>query len=176
MILGFQNLPEDDELPHLRTVEFSEPQHGDDQGPAPNQLDIKTEEDDEETVSGVLLPEPGVSVQEQIESAVNEVIADPVNGDEERPTNQRPVIPWPTTDRESASEFTTPYFFTMAFPCLFPTGHGDYSVNRPRTCTLLHEWAEHLLWYQDGRFAKHKVWKFVVYNMIMRKRALDQSR
>ena len=64
----------------------------------------------------------------------------------------------------------------MAFPCLFPKGKGDYHVNRPRTCTALHDWAEHLLWYQDGRFAKHKVWKFVVHNMVMRKRALEQSR
>jgi len=34
---------------------------------------------------------------------------------------------------------------------------------------------EHLLWHQDGRFARHKVWKFGVHNMIMRKHALEQS-
>ena len=33
-----QNLPEDGELPNLRTVEFSETEHRDDQGPAPRQL------------------------------------------------------------------------------------------------------------------------------------------
>ncbi|XP_073238445.1 uncharacterized protein, partial [Porites lutea] len=64
----------------------------------------------------------------------------------------------------------------MAFPCLFPYGKGDFHINRPMTCPTLHNWAEHLLWYQDGRFARHKVWKFVVHNMIMRKRALEQSR
>ncbi|XP_073244950.1 uncharacterized protein [Porites lutea] len=64
----------------------------------------------------------------------------------------------------------------MAFPCLFPYGKGDFHINRPVTCPTLHDWAEHLLWYQDGRFARHKVWKFVVHNMIMRKRALEQSR
>ena len=37
------------------------------------------------------------------------------------------------------------------------------------------DWAKHLPWYQDGRFAGHKVWKFVVHNMIMRKSALEQS-
>lgn len=36
-------------------------------------------------------------------------------------------------------------------------------------------WAEHLIWYNDGRFAKHPYFKFVVHNMIMRKRALEQS-
>lgn len=37
------------------------------------------------------------------------------------------------------------------------------------------EWADHLLWFEDGRFAKHPVFKFVVHNMIMRKRALESS-
>ena len=62
----------------------------------------------------------------------------------------------------------------MAFPCLFPYGKGDFHINRPVTCAALHDWAEHLLWYQDGRFVRHKVWKFVLHNM--RKRALEQSR
>ena len=64
----------------------------------------------------------------------------------------------------------------MAFPCLFPYGKGDFHINRPITSPTLHDWEDHLLWYQDGRFARHKVWKFVVHNMIMRKRALEQSR
>ena len=34
-----ENLPEDGELPNLRTVEFSESEHIDDQGPAPQQLE-----------------------------------------------------------------------------------------------------------------------------------------
>jgi len=91
-------------------------------------------------------------------------------------SREQPVIPWPSTDTTPASEFTTPYFFTMAFPCLFPYGKGDFHINRPMTCPTLHDWAEHLLWYKDGRFARHKVWKFVVHNMIMRKHALEQSR
>ena len=64
----------------------------------------------------------------------------------------------------------------MAFPYLFPYGKGDFHINRTVTCRTLHDWVEPLLWYQDGRFARHKVWKFVVHNMIMRKRALEQSR
>ena len=34
-----QNLPEDGELPNLRTVEFSETEHTDDQSSAPQQMD-----------------------------------------------------------------------------------------------------------------------------------------
>ena len=174
-----ENLPEDGELPNLRTVEFSETEHTDDQGPAPQQLVAgETDVSDDSTVSGVILTEPGVNVQTQIEEAMNQVVSEPREdeSDEAQQRRERPVIPWPTTDSTPASEFSTPYFFTMAFPCLFPYGKGDFHINRPVTCPALHEWAEHLLWYQDGRFAQHKVWKFVVHNMIMRKRALEQSR
>ena len=106
-------------------------------------------------------------------------MSEPGEGETEEAAQQhaeRPVIPWPTVDSAPASEFTTPYFFTMSFPCLFPYRKGDFHINRQRTCPALHDWADHLLWYQDGRFARHKVWKFVVHNMIMRKRALEQSR
>ena len=174
-----ENLPEDGELPNLRTVEFSETERINDQGPAPQQLDVgEADSTDDSTVSGIILPEPGVNVRAQVEAAINEVVSESREGEagETQRNVQRPVIPWPTTSTTPASEFTTPYFFTMAFPCLFPYGKGDFHINRPVTCPTLHDWAEHLLWYQDGRFARHKVWKFVVHNMIMRKRALEQSR
>ena len=114
---------------------------------------------DDSTVSGVILPEPGVNVQAQLEAAVNEVVSEPREGEPENTQRrvERPVIPWPTTDRTPASEFTTPYFFTMAFPCLFSYGKSDFHINRSVTCPSLHDWGEHLLWYQDGRFARHKV-------------------
>ena len=81
---------------------------------------------DDSTVSGVILPEPGVNVQAQVEAAVNEVVSEPSEGEPEntRRRGERPVIPWPTTETTPASEFTTPYFFRMAFPCLFPYGKG----------------------------------------------------
>ena len=174
-----RNLPEDGELPNLRTVEFSETEHMDDQGPAPQQLVAgETDASDDSTVSGVILAEPGVNVQAEVEAALNQVVSEPreVETDQAQQGAERPVIPWPTSDTTPASDFTTPYFFTMVFPCLFPYGKGDYHINRPISCPALHEWAEHLLWYQDGRFAQHKVWKFVVHNMILRKRTLEQSR
>ena len=44
--------------------------------------------------------------------------------------------------------------------------------NRARTVTYMTDWAEHLLWNEDGRFAKHPYFKFIVHNMNSRKRAL----
>ena len=148
----------------------------DDQGPDPQQLDAgETDGNDDSTVSGIILPEPGVNVQEHVEAAINKVVTEPQEAETEE-AQQRPVIPRPSTDTTPASEFTTPFSLTTAFPCLFPYGQGDFHINRPVTCRALHDWAEHLLWYQDGRFARHKVWTFVAHNMIMRKRALKQSR
>jgi len=125
-----QNLPADGELPNLRTVEFSETaEHRDDQDPAPQQLNAgETDASDDSTVSGVILPEPGVNVQAQVEAALNEVVSEPQEAETKgvQHGGERPVIPWPSTDKTPASEFTIPYFFTMAFPCLFPYGKGDF--------------------------------------------------
>ena len=59
---------------------------------------------DDSTVSGVILPEPGVNVQGQVEAAVNEVVSEPREGEPENTQRrvERPVIPWPTTDRTPA--------------------------------------------------------------------------
>jgi hypothetical protein len=73
------------------------------------------------------------------------------------------------------SEFTTQHIFSLAFPYLFLYGSGDFYINRPVTCPSMADWAEHLLWYRDGRFAKHPYFKFVIHNIIMRKRALEKS-
>jgi len=39
----------------------------------------------------------------------------------------------------------------------------------------LSDWAEHLLWYKDGRFANHSYFKFIAHNMIIRKQTLEKS-
>ena len=106
-----ENLPEDGELPNLRTVEFSETERIDDQGPAPQRLDVgETDSTDDSTVSGVILPEPGVNVQAQVEAAINEIVSEPKEGEAENTQRrvQQLVIPWATTDTTPASEFTTP--------------------------------------------------------------------
>ena len=74
-----QNLQADGELPNLRTVKFSETaEHMNDQGPAPQQLDAgETDSNNDSTVSGIILPEPGVNVQAQVEAVLNEVVSEP---------------------------------------------------------------------------------------------------
>jgi ATP-dependent DNA helicase PIF1 len=60
--------------------------------------------------------------------------------------------------------------FTQAFPTLYPTGAADINTPRLREVTLK-EYARHLLCWHDGRFARHARWRFLVFNMIMRKAA-----
>jgi hypothetical protein len=73
------------------------------------------------------------------------------------------------------SEFIAHYIFTLSFPALFPYGTADFFINRPRTVTSIGDWAEHLLWYDDGRFANHPYFKFIAHNMTSRKKALESG-
>jgi signal recognition particle subunit SEC65 len=166
-------LPTDGEIENINTVEYApDTVHGSDKGPAPEQMDLG--DIDSDTHSSVLLPEPAVNIRERVETVVADVVGN--NNVNVQINRQGTVtIPWPTRSDIPISEFTTRYFFTMAFPYLFPYGTGDFHVNRPRTCTSLADWADHLIWYQDGRFAHHQYFKFVVHNMIMRKRAFENS-
>ena len=77
-------------------------------------------------------------------------------------------IPWPTRGSVPLSEFTTQYFFSIPFPTVFPYDKGDFHINRPRTCTSMAAWADHIFWSEDVRFAKHPYFKFVVNNMLIR--------
>ena len=166
-------LPLDAECDGVPSVEFSEDTvHNNDLGPAPEQID--TGECEGNTNSSVLLPDAPLSIQTEI----NNVVQDVLGNDAEVSSNRQGTctIPWPTRDNIPVSEYTTANFFTMAFPALFPYGYADLFSNRPRTCSSMSDWADHLLWYKDGRFAHHQYFKFVVHNMIMRKRAAENAK
>ena len=165
-------LPLDDSV-NVNTFEYkSNTTHQNDQGPAPDQVDPGDVEG--ATHSCILLPDQPVNIRQQVQAIVDDVDSD--NTNKVTMNRQGTVsIPWPTRGNVPLSEFTTQYFFTLAFPSLFPFGTGDFFVNRPRTVSSMADWADHLLWYEDGRFAHHHYFKFVVHNMIMRRRAIDNS-
>ncbi len=118
--------------------------------------------------SSVLLPDQTLELRQEVENIVEDVMGE----DHDNITINRRgtvTIPWPTHNNTPLSEFTTQYFFTMAFPALFPYGTADFHINHPRTCSSMCEWADHLLWFEDTRFANHPFFKFIVHNMIQRK-------
>src|SRR6266568_2573533 len=61
------------------------------------------------------------------------------------------------------------------FPTLFPYGKADFDIPRSRTVTLA-AYAKHMLKYQDGRFGRHPLFCYYVFNRIMREQALDATR
>ncbi|KAK3093512.1 hypothetical protein FSP39_016633 [Pinctada imbricata] len=166
-------LPIDGEI-SVPTIEYNEnTHHTNDKGPAP----LQTEPEDEvegETSSSVLLPDPSVNIGDKIQSVLNDII-EGENPPKSKSTRKVPILPWPTRGMVPISEYTTKHFFTLAFPSLFPHGTGDFYMNRQRSCLSMSDWADHLIWYKDGRFASHQYFKFVIHNMIMRKKASETS-
>jgi hypothetical protein len=167
------SLPEDGELPNILTVQCNDITSGETvKGPAPDQ--INPGEVDGTTHSSVLLPDPEINISEEVNKIVKDVIGEN-HGKVSVNKKGTVTLPWPARNNEHVSEFTTQYFFTLSFPALFPYGTGDLFINRPRTVTSIGDWAEHLLWYDDGRFANHPYFKFIAHNMISRKKALESG-
>lgn len=86
-----------------------------------------------------------------------------------------PIINWPTREVKPISEYSDTKLFCLAFPWLFPGGMGDIKESRERDVDI-GEWAENLLFYEDGRFAKDNLWCFFTLNYIQRHRNKSQSR
>ena len=57
----------------------------------------------------------------------------------------------------------------MAFPTLYPTGQADFNASRLRKVDL-NDYARHLMCFSDGRFGRHPRWRFLVFNMLMRRK------
>ena len=59
--------------------------------------------------------------------------------------------------------------FTKAFPWLFPGGYGDFGQQRELTLNVS-DWARSMLYYQDGRFAKDRIWCFFALDFATRRK------
>jgi len=86
-----------------------------------------------------------------------------------------PRLNWPTRDIKPITEYSNTKIFCLAFPWLFPGGIGD--IKEARNVEIeVGDWAQNLLFYKDGRFAKDKLWSFFTLNYIQRHRNQSQSR
>jgi hypothetical protein len=88
-----------------------------------------------------------------------------------------PAIDWPRLQ-------TLRYFqqgrgqriFSLAFLTLFPRGEADWLRPRLRSKGLkFYDWIQHLMRYQDGRFAQHDRFRFAVFNIWMRELSSARS-
>ena len=62
-----------------------------------------------------------------------------------------------------------------AFPTLFPYGKADFDMPRSRTVTFA-TYAKHMLKYQDSQFGRHPLFRYYLFNRIMREQALNATR
>ena len=60
------------------------------------------------------------------------------------------------------------------FPTLFPYSKADFDIPRSRTVTLA-AYAKHMLKYQDGWFGRHPLFRYYVFNRIIREQALNAT-
>jgi ATP-dependent DNA helicase PIF1 len=81
----------------------------------------------------------------------------------------------PTVRQTPLSERSASFIMRGAFPTLFPYGKADFDMPRSRTVTLA-AYAKHMLKYQDGRFGRHPLFRYYVFNRIMREQALSATR
>ena len=62
-----------------------------------------------------------------------------------------------------------------AFPTLFPYSKANFNMLRSRIVTLA-AYAKHIFKYQDGRFGRYPLFRYYVFNRIMREQALNATR
>ena len=93
------------------------------------------------------------------------------------------TMPWPTIENEPINEYQISHRATMAFPTLFPDGKGDPTNLALLRDVPLQERVKHLLKYAEVidckcvyRFANQARFFYWAFNMIQRKRILQQSR
>jgi hypothetical protein len=89
---------------------------------------------------------------------------------------------WSSVENEPLNEYQISHLATMAFPTLFPDGKGDPTNSGILMDVALQERVKHLLKFAemiDGkwvyRFASHPRFCYWAFNMIQRKRILQQS-
>lgn len=91
-------------------------------------------------------------------------------------------INWPSVDNQPLNEYQTPFLATMAFLTLFPDGKGDPTNPSILRDIPLNEKIKHLIKFAEKvngkwlyRFASHPRFSYWAFDMIHRKRALQQS-
>ncbi|KAF7137062.1 hypothetical protein CNMCM5793_006913 [Aspergillus hiratsukae] len=84
-----------------------------------------------------------------------------------QPTHQ---LTMPSFRSTPLSELNRMPLVSWAFPTLFPRGGADYAHPRMRGVSYA-EYAKHLMRYEDGRFAKHPRFRYVLFNTLMRGQA-----
>jgi hypothetical protein len=157
------------ELPSVATVERvfadSAEADGSDEGGVSNAQSIspETTATDEMECSGITCGGEAALTSEAHDSLIRSLQA-------AASKNKVSVLDWPQTSSEALSEYDDSMkIFTNAFPHLFPGGIADANERERTIAVTPQDWAKHLLFYKDGRFAKDPIWCFFAYNYVQRR-------
>lgn len=140
-----------------------------DRGPSISQQAqlLESEEREEETIFGIF-PETAPHLPTTKDSFITDSLKEATQQANKK--NSKATINFPYINPTPVSEYDTNNgLFCKAFPWLFPGGRGDFNQFR-NTKVTVSDWAKNLVLYEDGRFAKDKMWGFYVLNFATRKK------
>jgi hypothetical protein len=137
-------------------------------GPSQEPNDDDHDSDDAQFVGGVLNVGVSRTESQHVRQRVQEILHGPVHDDQN-------IINAPPADAQNPVNEQTPGYMSMAFPTLFPDGTADFNLPRLHSVQL-GDYFEHLLLYEDERFARHRRFPWFMFNTLQRHRTLSQSR
>jgi hypothetical protein len=99
------------------------------------------------------------------------LIVQEITGQLPPPSLPAPSIRMTAIDKASGKD----QIFAMAFPTLYPTSQANF--NTTRLCKVdLNDYARHLMCFYDSRFGRHPRWRFLIFNILMRRKANSSAR
>jgi hypothetical protein len=87
----------------------------------------------------------------------------------------RAKLAYPEMSAMAVNEFQMKNFIPAAFPTLFPTGRFCLTHVRKEKVSEI-EYFKYLMLYEDGRFARHPVFRFFCFSIFQRHQALTKGR
>ena len=148
----------------VRTRQDNTPQDSD-MGPCERQC-LAQEQTGDSIHSFGYVDEGGVGALSEEDALINKELQDVIA----QSSNKHEVtMEWPAVDDVPVSEYDDIRLFPRAFPWLFPGGYGDLKDFENSDANLA-SWGRRLLYYEDGRFAKDKLFCFYAMNYIVRHR------
>ncbi|CAB4010472.1 Hypothetical predicted protein, partial [Paramuricea clavata] len=169
---ALNSLPENGVPPDLMTVETDDDIVSDDNcspdvGPPTDNPSEDIVYNDSTEMSSFL--PVGEQQQQEIEAVRNQL-------------SENEPMQWPSVENEPINEYQVSHLATMALPTLFPDGKGDPTNQGLLRDVSLQERIKHLLKFAEiidckwvYRFANHPRFSYWAFNMIQRKRILQQS-
>jgi hypothetical protein len=128
------------------------------------------------TYSGIACPRDPRDLEQEVRQALEQMLG-AGNADAVRTalsSGRVAVTEWEREEGEAVKELATEGFFAMVAPHVFVNGSCDITI--PQLVRLsLHEWIRHIYWTGDGRVPRHRNLKFILFNLMLRKRALEQG-